>query len=683
MDLLLEIGTEELPAGWVPVALETLSSLLARELMDARLVAAAPAVRTFGTPRRIAAIVANLSERQPDLEERVEGPPEQAAFSGGQPTRAAEGFAKKLGVSIADLKIEGGRLVGVRRATGRPAIEVLSPLLERVVKALPARQKSMRWADHDVSFPRPVRWIVALAGTEVVPFRFADAQSGRETRGHRFRAPAPIALTDPSHYESALLHGHVIADLAKRRAATLEAAQRAAATENLSLDDNLALLDEVTQLTEEPHALVGHFDAADLALPPEVVKSEMQKHQRYFPVKKDGKLANAFVVISNVPVADPALSRAGYERVLKARLSDARFFFEEDRKQPLEARVDRLDRIVFQQALGSMGDKVRRIETLSEWLAPRCGADAKAARAVAHLCKADLTAAMVGEFPELQGVMGRVYATSLPDDQRQAVEDHYAPRTAEGALPSAPLGAVVALADRFDSLAGIFGIGKEPSASADPFGLRRAALAVIRTVLHFGFSISLKEIIAQAAAPLGAQLAVKPDVLQEKLHDFFRGRLKALWADRASADVVDAVLEAGIDDLVAAQKRLTAVASLQQRADFLPIAETFTRVSNLLAQAQEKGFSWTRAVAPPSKSSEAEQRLWAAVAEFEKSDHRQVEVALLGLGKLQPHLARFFEDVMVMVDDTDARAQRLALLGRIQEHFRPIADFRRIQTKRA
>ena len=686
MDLLLEIGTEELPAGWINTALGNLDRALGEAVLDARLLVwqghdkagAGPNIELYGTPRRLAAIVRGINERQNDLEERVEGPPAKAG------AKAAAGFAKKLGLAESELTVEGERFVGIRRAAGKPALEVLAPLLERVVRTLPAKQKSMRWGDEDVAFPRPVRWLVALAGSEVVPFTYGGVRSGRTTRGHRFLGSGALELGSPTDYLAALSNAHVIASFADRRKATWDAVVAAAATAGFTPLPNEGLLDQVANLVEEPHGVLGRFEADYLALPPEVVRSEMQHHQRYFPLAEGGKLTNAFVAVANVPVADPALSRAGYERVLRARLSDARFFFDEDRKVLLEDRVDRLDRIVFQQELGSIGDKVRRVEALSQELALAFGVSAGDAKTAARLSKADLTTGMVGEFPELQGVMGRAYAAGrFSDAIAEAIEEHYAPRTAEGELPRGALGAVVGVADRLDTLVGIFGIGKEPSASADPFALRRAAIATIRILLAFKPQLSLEALVDKAIEQLHSKLTAQPGELRAKIVEFFGGRLRSLWAERAPADVVDAVLAAGFDNLPAADRRLEGLAALYRQPEFGAIAETFTRVANLMAQAREKRFAAAEAASYADVEEAALHDAFAAhLARVAAAAPDDYLARLRSLGQLQPSVARFFAEVMVMADDADVRARRLGLLAGIEQSFTPIADFRRIQTKR-
>src|SRR5438445_2288926 len=515
MDLVFEIGCEELPAGFLKPALEWMAAEMNRALDDARLNGEGEGQRAsiagYATPRRLALVVTAIAERAPDVRKLVQGPPAKAAFQDGKPTKAAEGFARKVGVPVTALRVEGDRVVVEQQIRGLSAAEALPAILERMVRGIPFK-KSMRWDSLDKdAFARPVHWISALLEGKPLAISFADVKSGATTRGHRFHAPKEFPVPAAKKYVSELRAAHVLADWAERKQRIWEEVQRGARDaggEPLPDDD---LLETVTGLVEEPSAVTGHFDEGFLELPPEVLVSEMRGHQKYFSVQKEGKLLPAFVAVSNTRVRDPAVSRRGYERVLRARLSDGKFFFDEDRKLRLVSRVERLGRRTFMDKLGTELERVERLRELSLWLHGTTGKGEPAVlRAAAELCKADLTTGMVGEFPELQGAMGRIYAQhdGEPGEVAEAIFEHYLPRGAEEKLPRTDAGALLGMADRLDLLAGVFGIGKEPSGTADPYGLRRAALGLLRITLARRYRLDLREALLEA----------------QKLHTAQRGR---------------------------------------------------------------------------------------------------------------------------------------------------------------
>jgi glycyl-tRNA synthetase beta chain len=689
-DLLLEIGTEELPASFVVPALAELERSLAQRLDTARLPHGT--LRTAGTPRRLAVVVEGVGDRSPDIRRQVLGPPVKAAFGAdGAPTRAAEKFAEVHARAVADLKrvqTPKGEYLAIDVAeAGQPAAELLPRALSEVVHGLTFR-KSMRWGDVEQSFARPVQWLVALHGSSVVPLVFGDVESGRETRGHRFLDPAPIPLGHASQHGAALERAHVVADVAQRRARLEQGVKDAAARAGGLLLEDQALLDEVTQLVELPCPVLGSFEERHLALPPEVLVQEMRTHQRYFSVvDAAGKLLPRFVAVSNTPVRDEALSRRGYERVLGARLADGRFFFEQDRSAPLASRVSELGRVVWQGQLGSYGEKVERMRVLAAWLTQEARLDGllPTVDRAALLAKADLVTGMVGEFPELQGIMGREYALASgePKAVALAIAEHYLPRGPTDPVPTEDPGALVGLADRLDTLAGLFALGKQPSASADPFGLRRACLGVIRLVLSRGFRFHLGRALDQALSPLTKKLP-KANLGQARgeLLDFFQGRLRAMWTERVRADVVEAVLARGFDDLRGAEARVLALAKLVETAEFLPLAESVKRAVNIV----EKQGSDVKGDAPEEALFEqpAERALYkeaqAAKGRVEEAlANDDVERALLAAAALRGPVATFFEEVRVMTEDRAVRENRVRLLRNVAEVFAPLADFGRIQ----
>ncbi len=558
--LLLEIGAEELPSSFVDAALTALPKIAADELAKARL--SHGEVRALGTPRRLSVLVQGVAVRQMDLDEEVIGPPEAVAFKDGKPTKAGEAFATKLGVTVDALSIvekaagpkqKAGRyVVGRRVETGRAALELLGATLERVCAAIPFR-KSMRWADLDVTFGRPVQWIVALFGEEVVPLAFAGVKSGRTTRGHRFLAPASFDVSSPLGYVEQLRGKHVLVDRQERVRTMMDRVAAAAIKAGGAHDPEAMLVDENASLVEEPHVVTGSFDPAFLALPAAVIRAVARGHQRYFCVEKSAdELLPSYLAVVNT-ANRPDIITKGTDRVMRARLSDARFFWEEDQKAPLDARYDRLAGIVFHNRLGTVKEKVERIERLSARIADALGLDgvrkAEVTRA-ARLCKCDLVSLMVGEFGELQGHMGRAYALAQGEtrDVADAIRDHYKPVGATDDVAPDAVSASIALADRFDTLAGCFAVGLAPTGAADPFALRRACIGALRTLLDRGYALSFDDMVGLAYDGLeGKKLDLSRIETVAKIEEFATERLRGLVASATSSQVADAVL-AGVGE---------------------------------------------------------------------------------------------------------------------------------------
>ncbi|HVV86909.1 MAG TPA: glycine--tRNA ligase subunit beta [Kofleriaceae bacterium] len=715
-ELVFEIGSEEIPARMLARAVAELPGL-ARARLDAARLPFRDVV-ALGTPRRLTLVVRGLAERQPDLRERVVGPPAGAAFAAdGSPTRAALGFAAKNGVDPSTLErgpVEGKKgdyVIATRFVAGQATAEVLPALLAGLCAALPW-PKAMRWGWSEVGFVRPVHWLVALWGDEVVPVAWAGLSAGRTTRGHRFLAPAPLELARAEEYAHRLREAFVIVDPAARKEMIAAELARVERETGDRVRPDAGLLDEVTGLCEYPVAVWGEFDRAFLQVPEEALVTAMRNHQRYFAMETaDGgaapSLANRFVTIAGTVTRDVAVVRAGNERVLASRLSDARFFFTEDLRRDLDGLKTRLHEVVFQAKLGaarSTGDKVDRIVGIVEGLRRHVGSDADvdiAARA-AQLCKSDLLTGMVGEFPELQGIMGKHYARhQLAEepawhDRREAValaiEEHYMPRGAGQALPSTIAGALVGIADRIDTLVGCFGTGLEPTGSADPYGLRRAANAILAVDLDLGpggarhetlgkgrgFPISLDLLIELAAHQFSGKVEIT-DTDCGELREFFRGRLRTLLLDEglAAADV-DAALGVDFDDVCDARLRARALAAVPAGA-----REVFKRIANILDDAHGKGLSIPEDVHADRFVAEIEHRLWSArTAVQDRLDlargngaYRDMFAILV---ELQPTVAAFFDKggVMVMDPDPALRDNRLALLARVLQPFAAIADFR-------
>jgi len=695
-DLLLEVGAEEIPASFVEPALEDLKRVFTERCQQARL--AHGEVRVYGTPRRLALLVRAVADGGQDVRREVSGPSVKAAFDAqGKPTKAAEKFAEGLGLKVEQLKRaqtpKGEYLAATVEDKGRPAPEILKDVLQQAVHSINFK-KSMRWGDVELAFARPVHWIVALFGGEIVPVVLGDVRSGRTTAGHRFLSPQPIELKEPGQYADALRQANVVADIPERKKLVSDRVREAAARAGGKLLEDEALVDQVTNLVELPNPVVGSFDERHLDLPPEVLISEMKSHQRYFSVVDgQGKLLPRFIAVSNTPVRDEMLSLRGYERVLRSRLADGRFFFDEDRKVPLASRVEKLKRVVWQGQLGSYADKVERFRQLGDFLARATGLEGlgKTIDRAATLCKADLVTGMVGEFPELQGVMGREYARHDGEapEVALAIFEHYLPRSAADGLPTQDAGALLGLADRLDTLCGIFGIGKPPTGAADPFGLRRSCLAVINITLARGYRYSLSGAAARALQLLQPRLESvkrKPGdaPVVDQVMEFFRGRLKALWGEEHRTDVVEAVLAAGFDDLVAARKRLQALSQIVGRADFAPLAVAFKRVVNIV---EKQGKDVGKGAADANKLTDAaEKDLHRAytsargkVTELIRTD--DYPGALREITQLKPAVDTFFDKVMVMAEDKELRENRIRFLTEIGSLFNQVADFSKIQAE--
>jgi glycyl-tRNA synthetase beta chain len=694
-ELLLELGSEELPARFVVPALEELERLFRQECEAQGL--AFGAVRRLGTPRRLALVVSSVADGTPDVKRQVMGPSVKAAFDEvGQPRKPALGFAESVKKEVGQLlrvqTPKGEYLAAEVEEKGAPAAALLPGILSRVVKGL-TFPKSMRWGDVEASYARPLHWILALLDEEVLPVIFADVRSGRTTFGHRFLAPQPIEVRRPAEYEEKLKAAHVVPDVAERRAVLQERLHALAASVGARLLPDEALLDQVVNLVELPCPVLGEFEARHLDLPPEVLVQEMKSHQRYFSLTDAaGTLLPRFIAVSNTPVKDVALSVAGYERVLRARLTDGRFFFDEDRKARLETRVARLERVVWNRDLDSTyAEKAARLGALAVRLAALTGREGLEAnlRRAALLCKADLTCGMVGEFPELQGVMGREYARADGEAPEVALAlfEHYLPRGAGDALPTADEGALLGLADRLDSLAGLFAAGKKPTGAADQFGLRRAALAVINVTLHRRYAYSLSAAIDAALEGLAPKLQglkkKAPVPVKAQLLEFFAARLEAAWRETARSDLVQAVLAVGFDDLLEAKARLDGLVALAGRPDFATLAATFKRAASLVEkQARDVAPG---PVDPALLREPAEKALWSAVEQVagQARGHLERGDFAAGLGAavaVKAPLDAFFDQVMVLSPEVALKENRVRLLRALTGLFSRVASFSLIQS---
>jgi glycyl-tRNA synthetase beta chain len=646
-------------------------------------------VRAYGTPRRLALAVEGLADRQPDVSEELTGPPATAAFDKeGKPTKAAEAFAKKLGCAVEELRQvetpKGKYLAGTRKLVGEPTAALLGPALAQLVAEIPFR-KSMRWGAGEATFGRPIHWLLAIYGGEVVRLSFAGVTSGRTTRGHRFLAPGTfeIATASSADYLRRLREAHVFADPEERAKIMKERLVAAAREAGGELVQDEFLVDENLGLVEEPHIIVGSFDKSYLTLPETVILEVMRGHQRYFGMRgKDGKLQARYLAVVNT-AENVDNVRKGNDRVLRARLADGRFFYDEDLKIPLLARREKLAGIVFQNRLGHMLAKSERIETLTEKLGGllRFSADrVEVAKKGARLAKCDLVSLMVGEFPDLQGTMGGEYAIAQgePAGVANVIRDHYAPRGAKDAPASDEPAALVGLADRLDTLTGCFAVGLSPTGAADPFALRRAALGVLRTVLAHRYDLSISAAVEQAYAGFaGIKLDLALTDLAPKLGEFVRERLRGLLTSDFPTDVVDACLAAEADrptDVLGRVKALAALAGdVRARA-----GEVFKRATNIAKEAPSGGPVPPKEVAADATATEI--ALFAAYAQLGKEldgalGAKDFSKAFAAIAAFAPTLHKFFEEVFVMVDDEKVRNNRLRLMRAISERCSGVAHF--------
>jgi len=675
--LLVELLTEELPPKSLKELSEIFGSKLFFDLEKDRFLSNGSALAVLATPRRLAVLIAKIKERSPATERDVQGPPVTAA------AQAVAGFAKKNSVTVDALKKQHGPkgeiYVAHVKQTGQALADALAAKVEAALKTLPI-PKVMRWGAGDAQFVRPVHGLVMLHGSQVVPGNVLGLASGNSTRGHRFMGAAEIAFGSADEYEKKLLdEGKVLADFAKRKSEIDRQLRAEAKKQNASLGDYRVLLDEVTALVEHPSVYAGEFDKAFLEMPPECLILTMRQNQKYFPLfGAGGKLLPKFLIVSNMQVADPSHIIGGNQRVVRPRLEDARFFFNQDRKQRLEERIPQLAKVVYHNKLGSQLDRVGRITALAGKIARALKADAALAERAARLSKADLLAGMVGEFPELQGTMGRYYALhdKEPAAVADAIEAHYRPRFAGDRLPEGPVASAVALADKLDAIAGLFSIGQQPTGDKDPFGLRRAALGVVRILVENRLHLSLYELAKAAFDPYASQAPVE---LIEFVYHRFTGYLKE---QGYSTLQVDAVLSKGPVNLGVVPQQLEAVKAFQALPEAESLAAANKRIVNILKQAEAKGESFANAESGELKEP-AERALREAVRStsekakilYEKGDYTGY---LKSFSVLKAPVDSFFDQVMVMVDDPVLRRSRLALLRDLRESMNRVADISKL-----
>ncbi len=696
--LLLEIGTEEIPAGYIAPALEALAAELLKQLDAARITHGR--AETFGTPRRLAVMVESVAERQLPLSEEVLGPPAKIAFDAqGQPTVAARKFAEKVKLAVNRLTVKEtakGRYLCARRTErGLASKTLLVEILPRVISAIPF-PKTMKWGELQIRFARPIHSLLALFGERVISFGLGGIRSGRYTRGHSFMQPGRVKLSRAADYLARLASAGVMADIRERRAAVAADIARTAAAAGGHVLPDEELLDIVTNLVEAPFAIAGRFDTEFLELPGEVLITAMREHQKYFAVIDAHKrLMPFFIAVNNTRARDMQLVARGHERVIRARLADAQFFYRADLSEAQDVRCEKLKGVLFHARLGTVYDKVLRVQKLAGRLAAeirrnaafaeRCrGLEDKVLRA-AWLSKSDLVSQMVGEFPKLQGVMGRIYALQAGEDKEvaAAIEEHYRPTYSGGALPRTLTGAVCSIADKLDSICGFFRAGLVPTGGADPYALRRQGIGLIQIMHAQGFSFPLSDLIAYALSLFADGKSAFENEIAGQVMTFLVRRMAHLLTEEGfSKDVIAAVTGIAADRVPEVWQRVEVLQKLKAAPDFEPLAISFKRVVNIIRKA---GQSHETAVREELFRDAAENRLYDAFRRVQEKVSAAMAAgdfqgALKHMASLRPKVDEFFDAVMVMADDTALRANRLALLGGIAGLFARFADFSKIST---
>jgi glycyl-tRNA synthetase beta chain len=689
--LLLEIGTEEIPAGYIGPALDSMSATLLKKMTDARIEHGR--AKVFATPRRLAVEVKKVANKQTPLTSEVLGPPEKVGFDkAGKPTMAAKKFAEKVGVSVNALKVkesDKGRYVCAKvKERGLATRTLLKRILPEVILATPF-PKTMKWAELDIEFARPIHTILALLGDKVIPFTLGDTKSGRYAFGHYFMHPKKVKISDPNDYIKTMRSVKVLVDLAERRKRVEKEVEKASKKAGGAVLPDDELVDIVKNLVEYPIATAGKFDKNFLDVPREVLVTAMREHQKYFAViDKKGKLMPCFIAMNNTRTRDMNLVATGHEWVLRARLADAKFFYEADLEESTDNRVEKLKGVLFQAKLGSMHEKIQRVQKITGFLADAAekGPNLKKhATRAAWLCKADLVSQVVGEFPKLQGVMGRVYATvdKEPKAVAAAIEEHYRPIYSGGALPETNAGAILGIADKIDNICGFFSVGLVPTGASDPYALRRQGLGIIQIMLEKDFSFSLRAVIEKSIKLYNIKGAKKIREIADKVNTFLLNRMThQLAEDGFSKDVIASVVSVSGDNVPDLWNRAKALQDLKTAPDFEPLAIAFKRVVNIIKKA--KTFK-----AKPVKEGlfkhDSESQLFSAYEDVKNRvtdniDKGKFGQALHEIASLRDAVDAFFDGVLVMAKNTKIRNNRLALLKHIADLFETVADFSKIST---
>ena len=687
-DLLFEIGTEEIPASFIKPALAQLGDKFALKAAEQKICHGT--VQVMGTPRRLALLVWDIADKQEDIREELLGPSKSASFDGeGNATRAAEGFARSKGVQVSDLKVvdtpKGEYLMLEREIKGQETATLLPVILHELILEL-SFAKSMKWGSNRLSFARPVQWIVALLGSEIVAVNHEGIQSSDESRGHRFNANKLVKIKDAANYEKQLFDMKIIVDPEKRRAGVINEIKKAVAESSelghgkVLVDDNL--VDTVTNLIETPHGICGTFDEKFLQLPAEVLITSMREHQKSFPVADgSGKLLAGFVAVNNTAVNNVEVTRKGHQRVLRARLEDALFFFNADKKIRLDDRHDKLQGIIFQARLGTMYEKTERLVKLVRILAEQVNLSVvdDCCRAAA-LCKSDLLSDMVGEFPALQGIMGGAYAVNDGENQivATAIREHYMPKRAEADIPSTDAGALLALADRIDTLAGCFGIGQVPSGTADPFGLRRISLAILHIIEGRGYRLSLPELIHKALALYGDKVNGSAETVDSVISFIKRRFVNDCVGRGLGGGIVDGVVSVTFEDVNDSLERINAFTVSRKEPSFKVLASSFKRIKNIIKSNEDTE------VKPALFEEDAEKELHTLFVNVHSRMEKHIAVkdytqALEIMLEMKEPVDRFFDDVMVMADDAAVKKNRLNLLTAIGDLILKIGDISKMQ----
>ena len=686
-ELLLEIGTEEIPSAFLPKAIKDMDDIIRKELSHRRIQHGD--IKTMATPRRLCLCVANLSSKQEDqLLEKI-GPAKRVAFDeNGNPTKAATGFAAGQGIDASELEVvtteKGEYICARKKIAGGDTRALLPEILTKLITSLPFK-KSMRWSDLEIRFARPIHWILALYGDETIPFVIGNIMSGDRSYGHRFMSSKSFKVKNMKDYITNCKKHFVIVDPEERRKIILAEAEKTAETVNGKIFYTEDLLEIVTYLVEYPTAVCGSFDSEYLKLPKEVLTTSMISHQKYFPVVDEkGNLLPYFITINNTLARDPSVVARGNEKVIRARLSDAKFFFEEDQKKPLDHHFEKLTQVVFHTQLGTSYEKVMQFRKLAQYITEQIDPSLKdTVDRTAVLAKADLETQMVYEFSELQGIMGREYALIAGEKPvvAKAIHEHYLPTSAGGELPETDEGAIVSIADKMDTIVGFFGVNLIPTGTADPYALRRQAIGIINIIINKQYPLNLETIIDKSLSILGDKLKRPHEEIKMDVLEFFKGRFEnQLISMGRPYDVVDAVLETGASDIVRSVKKIEAMETFKSHADFEPLAIAFKRVGNII-----KDFK-NGTVDPSRFETDEERHLHNAFLRTNKNvvnyikgdDYRS---ALIELATLRKPVDDFFNNVLVMAKDESIRFNRLSLLKEISKIFHMIADFSKIVTE--
>ena len=693
--LLLEIGTEEIPAGYILPALEALSATLLKKLTEARIEHGSSQI--YGTPRRLTVKVENVASKQQSVISEVIGPPAKIGFDeNGKPTMAAQKFAEKIGVPVSKLAVKetprGAYLSAQKRERGLTTQTLLKGILPPVILSTPFPKK-MRWADLDIEFARPIHTILALLGKSVISFKLGNLKSGRYTCGHSFMAPAKIKLDNTDEYLDKLRAAHVVADMQERKKILTERIADVARELGGRILSDEELVDINNNLVEYPIPVAGKFDTEFLEVPDEVLITVMREHQKYFAVvDRNHNLMPCFIAVNNTAARDLALSATGHERVIRARLADAQFFYQGDLEVTNDERVEKLKRVLFQAELGTVFEKSERVAKIAEVLSASTqnGNDLKKqVLRAARLSKSDLVSQVVGEFPKLQGVMGRIYAeiAGEPPDVAAAIEEHYRPLYSGAPLPETLVGAIVSIADKMDSICGCFSVGLIPTGASDPYALRRQGIGIVQIMTDKGLSFPLRELIRSSVEQFGDKGTREIDDLVEKVTTFLQNRIAYLLAEEGfSKDVIAAIVSVSVDDVPNVRNRVKALESLKARPDFEPLAVGFKRVVNIIRKSgQKEEGAAPEAIDTKLFEHESEGALFE---EFKAVDQKVSDAmekgsfdrALVEIASLRDAVDRFFDGVMVMAEDTGIRRNRLALLGHIAGLFGKFADFSKLST---